>query len=42
MFFGDKPELLELEESSVFNYLQENCESGKISHLNLNGFAMDK
>ena len=41
MFFGDKPELLELEESDVFNYLQKCCEEGKVSHLKLNGFARD-
>ena len=41
MFFGDKPELLELEESDVFQYLQKCCEEGKVSHLKLNGFARD-
>ena len=42
MFFGDQPELLELEESEVFTYLQKCCESGMVSHLKLNGFAIDK
>ena len=42
MFFGDKPELQDLEESRIFNFLKENCEKEKISHLSLNGFAMDR
>ena len=42
MFFGDKPELQDLEESRIFSYLQEGCENGSISHLALNGFAMDR
>ena len=41
MFLGDKPELQDVEESELFNYLQRGYEDGSISPIALNAFAVE-
>ncbi len=42
MLLGDKPELQDVRESEIFDFLLTRCGEGKISHLALNGFAQDR
>ncbi len=42
MFFGDKPELIEAEESEFFRLLQHACEDGRIPFRALNAFDAEK
>ena len=41
MFFGDKPELIPVEENEFFRFLQKGNEEGRISFKALNAFAAD-
>jgi len=41
MFFGDRPELMNAEESDFFRLLQHACEEGKIPYEALNAFNHD-
>ena len=42
MFFGDKPELIPVEENEFFRFLQKGNEEGRIAFKSLNAFAADK